>query len=209
MEFLETGLVLLEPCGHVIHSTCHDQLVARGHVYCPLCRGGQLQCEGSDGSSSVPPLRAQRIRALSRRVSEDELDHDFRLEALSRMHSQGLIECLESKEKVWSFACFICGLQYDVTNQNNGPILKDQNFNPARAFADAHDVVCGTEGLLLHFPAVAICCGSWLLRPYKVEAQSFVQMRLVQEGAAPDTLFFRGRRYREMREAYVHFLQCI
>ena len=154
--------------------------------------------EGS-GSSSVT---ARRISAQARRLREDELDSSFRIEVVHRLHGLGLIECLGSTEKVWRFACFICGRAYDVADRANGPILRDPNLNPAAAFADSQHVLGGTPGLLAHFPEVAICCGMWPYSPYKVAAQGFVQMRLVQEAAAPDTPCFRGRHYREMREAY-------
>ena len=206
MELLETSLVRLSPCGHVLHSDCHVRLAAHGHSHCPICRG-RIECEGSSvregGSSSS--VTARRISAQARRLLEDELDSSFRIEVIHRMHYQGLIECLGSTEKVWRFACLICGRAYDVADRDNGPILRNQNLNPAAAFADSQHVLGGTPGLLAHFPEVAICCGMWSYSPYKVAAQAFVQMRLVQEAAAPDTPCFRGRHYREMREAYEVF----
>ena len=207
MELLETHLVQLSPCGHVLHEQCHVRLAAHGHSSCPLCRG-RIQFEGCyvpEGGSTSSVNARSRISAQARRALEDEADSSFRIEVVHRMHTQGLLECLGTREKVWQFACFICGRAYNYNDQQNGPILRDENLNPAGAFADSQHVVGGTRGLLQHFPAVAICCGMWSYTPYKVAAQGFVQMRLVQEGAAPDTPCFRGRYYREMREAHEVF----
>ena len=119
------------------------------------------------------------------------------------MHAVGLIDCLGSKEKVWRFACFLCGRPYDSTCQHDGPILNDRHLNTCSAFADAKDVAGGTEGLSTHFPEVAICCGMWDVVEYKVVARSFVQLRLVQEGASPLSLC--GKYYREILDAYLDF----
>ena len=185
MELLETSLVRLSPCGHVLHNDCHVRLAAHGHSHCPMCRG-RIECEGcsvreGSGSSSVT---ARRISAQARRLREDELDSSFRIEVVHRLHGLGLIECLGSTEKVWRFACFICGRAYDVADRANGPILRDPNLNPAAAFADSQHVLGGTPGLLAHFPEVAICCGMWSYSPYKVAAQGFVPRRLCASARA-------------------------